>query len=59
MVHSLKQNTRTWKFVGHKGAVHSLAVNPMGNKFATGSKDNTIRIWENSVDGISTVLKGH
>jgi WD repeat-containing protein 17 len=45
--------------VGHKAKPFSVAWNPLiPNVLASGSDDNTIRIW-NTKDGTSSVLTGH
>ena len=33
-------------FVGHSSNVSSVAFNPQGDRIASGSWDNSIRIWE-------------
>ena len=45
--------------MGHKGAVHSVCVTPNGNTIVSGSADQTIRVWSNSVEGFSQVIKSH
>jgi centriolar protein POC1 len=58
MVWNFKPHMRPFRFVGHKGPVHSLAVSPSGQTIVSGSADATIRIWNNSVEGHSQVIKG-
>ena len=50
---------RPFRFVGHKGAVHSVCTTPNGNTIVSASADQTIRVWSNSVEGFSQVIKSH
>ena len=59
MVWNFKPNVRPFRFVGHKGPVYSVAVSPSGNTIVSGSADETIRIWNNTVEGYSQVIKSH
>jgi centriolar protein POC1 len=59
MTWSLQPNSRPQKFLGHKGAVYDVAVNPNGSQIASASKDNTIRLWNNNAEAFSYILKGH
>jgi len=59
MVWNFKPNIRPFRFVGHKGPVHSVAVTPSGNTIVSGSADETIRVWNNTVEGHSQVIKAH
>lgn len=36
-----------------------MDINPSGTLIASGSKDNTIRIWNNTVEGNSKIIKAH
>jgi len=53
MVWNFKPNVRPFRFTGHKGAVYSVAMTPSGNTIVSGGADNSIRIWNNSVEGVS------
>ena len=53
MVWNFKPNIRPFRFVGLRGAVHSIAITPSGNTIVSGSADETIRIWNNTVEGFS------
>lgn len=44
---------------GHSGAIHALALSADGRWVATGSEDQTIRIWDLSDGTLQTVLSGH
>ena len=51
----------TKEFMGHKKKVHSLSWNCVGEKLASGSVDQSVRVW--TIDatgrGTDTELKGH
>ena len=36
-----------------------VAFSPNGSQIASGSKDETIRIWENNIEGHSSTIKAH
>jgi centriolar protein POC1 len=59
MVWNFKPTMRPFRFVGHKGHVHDVKVSPVGNIIASASADHTIRLWNNSVEGHSQVIKSH
>lgn len=40
---------RPYKFIGHKGAINELAISPNGKLLASASKDETVRLWCNSM----------
>ncbi len=40
---------RPYKFIGHKGAIHEIAISPNGGLLASASNDETVRIWSNSM----------
>jgi WD40 repeat protein len=39
---------KTLSLKGHTDAVTSVALNPDGQRLASGSKENTIRVWDGS-----------
>ncbi|MCQ2820411.1 MAG: WD40 domain-containing protein [archaeon] len=39
---------RPFKFIGHKGAVNEVAINPLGNIIASASSDETVHLWNNT-----------
>jgi WD40 repeat protein len=45
--------------VGHSGIVGSLSWSPVGNKIASGSYDETIKIWDGKSLELLKTLKGH
>ena len=55
----LRPNARPNKFVGHKGPVCDVSVNPAGNLIASGSRDSSVRVWNNNASAHCTLLKGH
>ena len=50
---------RPYKFIGHKGVINDIAVSPTGNLIASASGDETVRLWSNSVNGVSQTVKAH
>lgn len=53
-------NTRQHSFVGHHGNVKCVSfVGIEGCTLASGSSDNTIRVWETSTSRCKALLKGH
>ena len=56
---SLKANSRANKFLGHKGPVYDVSINPNNTLIASASRDCTIRVWNNNASAKSTVIKGH
>jgi len=44
---------------GHRGSVYSVAWSPDGRRVATGSWDNTARIWDATTGEVVRALEGH
>ena len=59
MVWNFKSTMRPFRFVGHKGPVYDVKVAPQGNVIASCSADHSIRLWNNTVEGHSQVIKSH
>ena len=36
-----------------------VSVNPQGNLIASGSRDTSVRVWNNNASAHCTVMKGH
>eukprot|EP00913_Durusdinium_trenchii_P014166 g13294.t1 len=69
-----KPQLRPFRFVGHKGEVHDVALSHTGQQIASASADHTarmgrggrrwgeatnVRVWNNSAQGESRVMKVH
>jgi len=59
MVWNFKPTLRPFRFIGHKAPVLDLAIAPTGSLIASSSADHTVRLWNNTVEGHSTVIKSH
>jgi WD40 repeat protein len=55
----LKTNFVEATFEGHVYGVESVSFSPDGNKLASGSSDETIKIWNLKTHSVETTLKGH
>ena len=56
---SLNSNPNVIDFYGHAKGVTSIAWSPCGKKFASGSVDLTIRIWNIESNSCMNILHGH
>ena len=59
MVWNFKPQMRPFRFVGHKGPVYGVVVSPDGRQIVSCSADKTMRVWNNTVEGYSDVIKSH
>ena len=53
------QNFQYTGFDGHSGRVNSVAFSPDGKTIASGSSDNTIRLWNAKTGATLKILTGH
>ena len=44
-----REQMRAFRFLGHKGPVYSVHFSPSGNLLASGSRDQSVRLWIPSV----------
>src|SRR3982750_1348200 len=44
---------------GHHGPVSSVAFDPQGETLASGSRDNTVKLWEARSGKLLRTLEGH
>lgn len=63
-IHILPQVENSWSaelqtLEGHSGAVQSVAFSPDGQKVASGSGDETIKLWNATTGQEQQTLKGH
>lgn len=59
---NIKNEPKAWceqTLQGHSDYVLSVAFSPDGKKLATGSLDNTIKIWDLKTGGVIQTLTGH
>ena len=59
MVWNFKSTMRPFRFVGHKGRVHDVKVAPSGSMIASSGADGNIRLWNNTVEGHSQIIKAY
>jgi WD40 repeat protein len=56
---SEEQKTVIQTLVGHSGVVRAVAISPDGQLLASGSEDNTIKIWQLKTGRLVRTLIGH
>ena len=49
----------TLTFKGHKDQINSVAFSPNGNLIASGSSDNTVKVWNSKTGQEAITLQGH
>jgi WD40 repeat protein len=49
----------TLTFKGHKDQINSVAFSPNGNVIASGSSDNTVKVWNSKTGQEAITLQGH
>ena len=55
----LLTGTQVHTLKGHTDSVNSVAFSPDGGTIASGSRDNTIRLWDAVTGSHKHTLKGH
>ncbi|KAJ6025071.1 hypothetical protein N7540_005868 [Penicillium herquei] len=63
-IHQLPQVEETWNLElqtleGHSGWIRSMAFSPNGALLASGSSDQTIRLWDMATGTLQQTLEGH
>ena len=59
LVESMDRLYAVHTFEGHQDGIRSIAVSPNGKYLATGSKDNTAKLWETETGELVRTLEGH
>jgi WD40 repeat protein len=59
LVESMEHLYTVRTFIGHTDEVMGIAVSSDGQYLATGSEDNTVKIWEIQTGNLARTLEGH
>jgi WD40 repeat protein/serine/threonine protein kinase len=55
----LRADTSLAVLSGHEDGIDAIAVSPDGSRYASGSWDQTVRVWDAATGKTSMVLRGH
>ena len=55
----MTEGTLVQAFYGHAAAVNTIAFNWDGSLLASGSSDNTVRLWNTTTGQLLNTLAGH
>lgn len=55
----INKNKRTYNLTGHTDEVLCVDYSPIAKQFATGSQDQTVRMWVPSIKGRCDQIKAH
>jgi WD40 repeat protein/serine/threonine protein kinase len=55
----LRSDTSLSVLSGHEDGIETIAVSPDGTRYASGSWDNTVRVWDAASGQAALVLRGH
>ena len=58
-VWNLVAGTQPIRFIGHTDKIYSVAFSPDGKSIASGSADNTVRLWDTATGEVLKIFKGH
>ena len=58
-IYNLQTSEELHSLKGHRGEVYSVAFSPDGNTLASGTEDDTVRLWDAVTGKHKRTLKGH